>query len=196
MTNPQERAWRGLFGDAYTDRNVTVPDTRRDAFARIVKGLDIDSLLEVGCNRGHNLLTLGGLLKCRTVGIDLNEHALGIAASDGCDVVRASGAAIPFLPRSFDLILTCGVLIHVALEELAKVMKEIETATSRYVLCIEYYAPVETVVPYRGLRDALFKRDFGAHFRESCPRLSERDAGFLDAHEGFDRCNWWLFEAI
>src|ERR1700690_2785240 len=52
----QLETWEGEFGVAYTDRNVVDPTARIEAFRTMVDGLDIARLLEVGCNRGHNLV--------------------------------------------------------------------------------------------------------------------------------------------
>ena len=50
--------WKGEFGKAYTDRNVIDWHTRFPAFQQMLDGLPIKRVLEVGCNRGHNLAAL------------------------------------------------------------------------------------------------------------------------------------------
>ncbi len=53
-------------------------------------------------------------------------------------------------PDCAQMVITSGVLIHIPPSELDAVMRAIVAATSRYVLCIEYDAPVEQMVEYRG----------------------------------------------
>jgi len=55
MTDNQLQAWKGDFGKAYTDRNVIDWQRRAPAFQKMFEGLALDRVLEVGCNRGHNL---------------------------------------------------------------------------------------------------------------------------------------------
>ena len=54
----QLNAWKSEFGDAYTDRNLGEPERRITAFTKMLEGLDIQKILEVGCNRGNNLVAL------------------------------------------------------------------------------------------------------------------------------------------
>jgi hypothetical protein len=45
----QLEAWKGKFGDAYTDRNQIDWHVRLPAFQKMVEGLSIQRVLEVGC---------------------------------------------------------------------------------------------------------------------------------------------------
>jgi len=63
----QLEVWEGEFGKAYTDRNVIDWRTRLPAFQQMLGGLPIKRVLEVGCNRGHNLVCLAELLGGRAM---------------------------------------------------------------------------------------------------------------------------------
>ncbi len=65
----------------------------------------------------------------------------------------------------------------------------------RYVLCGEYHAEELEEVPYRGERDALFKRDWGALYQRLFPelRLLHRRFESRDS-SGWDDVTFWLFE--
>ena len=52
----QVKVWEGEFGVAYTDRNTIDYRTRLPAFRSILSELSIKQVLEVGCDRGHNLV--------------------------------------------------------------------------------------------------------------------------------------------
>ena len=55
-------AWSGEFGKQYTERNQISWEARKPHFEGIVKGLSLGSVLEVGCNRGHNLVALQSIV--------------------------------------------------------------------------------------------------------------------------------------
>lgn len=194
----QLSAWQGEFGTAYTERNV--PDWRRrlGAFREMLAGLELSSVLEVGCNRGHNLVTLSELLgdEVDLVGVEPNRHALAIArtASPKIATLRGDVFDLPFKDGRFDLVFTAGVLIHVALGDLPRALREICRVSRRHVLAIEYFAEEETVIPYRGHDDLLWKRDFLAHYRRECPDLRPVRQGYWGPEAGFDRTHWWLLE--
>ena len=194
----QLNTWQGEFGDAYTDRNVVDPKVREPAFRTMVEGLDLDRVLEIGCNRGHNLVALNSILgeSSEVVGLEPNPKARAMARSAGADVGVMSGTAydIPFKDGSFDLAFTCTVLIHVPLAELPVAMREIARVSRRYILCIEYFATEETPIPYRGHDDLLWKRDFLSHYQKNVPGVKVIRSGYWDAKDGFDRSHWWLLE--
>jgi len=193
----QLEIWEGEFGTAYTDRNLVDWRVRLPAFRQMLEGLSVRSLLEVGCNRGHNLLALSNLLPDgEIVGLEPNRHALQIARASGSGFSALWGHAldIPFRDGTFDLVLTAGVLIHIPLDDLPAALKEICRVSRRYVLAVEYYAVEETLIPYRGHDDLLWKRDFLRHFQVVCPGLTLLRHGHWGAEDGFDRTHWWLME--
>jgi pseudaminic acid biosynthesis-associated methylase len=190
--------WRGPFGRAYTDRNQLAPEIVAAAFAEIADGLHLERVLEVGCNRGHNLVAWANLLGDggEVVGIEPNEYALRLArsADPRIAVMRGDAYALPFRDGWFDLAFTAGVLIHVSPDRLPQALDEIHRVSSRFVLAIEYFAGEETAIEYRGHERLLWKRDFGACYRDRFEDLSLIRSGFLGADRGFDRSHWWLFE--
>ena len=190
--------WQGEFGQAYTDRNVIDWQTRRPAFQQILEGIEISQALEVGCNRGHNLIALADLFGdgCDVVGIEPNRHALELVRASSVKVGALPGNVfdLPFKDQSFDLVFTAGVLIHIALDDLAAALSEIHRVSRRYILAIEYFAEEETVINYRGYDDALWKRDFLKHYQSHFPGLSLLRHGYWESEHGFDRTHWWLLE--
>jgi pseudaminic acid biosynthesis-associated methylase len=192
-----ERLWAGEFGDAYTERNADVARGRGDFWHRLLHGRDVGSALEVGCNVGANLRWIAEWVDpARVFGVDVNETALAQLrmAQPRVNSVAASARSLPFRDRWFDLVFTTGVLIHMAPGTLASVMGEVVRCSNRFVLCAEYFSERPTTVPYRGQTQALFKRDFGALYRELFPELQEVDGGFLGRDKGWDDLTWWLFE--
>jgi pseudaminic acid biosynthesis-associated methylase len=193
----QLEVWEGEFGAAYTDRNVVDWRVRLPAFRQMLDGLPIRSVLEVGCNRGHNLVTLSELMpEAEIVGLEPNRYALRTARAAGAGFSALQGHAldIPFKDGMFDLAFTAGVLIHIPLPDLGAAMREICRVSRCYVLAVEYYAEGETLVPYRGHDDLLWKRDFLRHYQAACPELAFIRSGQWGADAGFDRTHWWLLE--
>jgi hypothetical protein len=46
----QLKIWKSQFGVEYTDRNIVNPETRVHAFEKMIGDLEINRILEVGCN--------------------------------------------------------------------------------------------------------------------------------------------------
>lgn len=194
----QLQQWRGEFGVAYTDRNETDWRTRTKAFHRMLQDLEIRSVLEVGCNRGHNLVALRQILGgVALAAVEPNPHALRVdrsATSAVAEVCAATVFELPFVDRRFDLVFTAGVLIHIAPPDLPAAIAEIYRVSRHYILAVEYYASEESVIAYRGKKDLLWKRDFLRHYLTQFPQLALRRNGFWAPEDGFDNCHWWLLE--
>jgi pseudaminic acid biosynthesis-associated methylase len=194
----QIHSWQGELGSSYTERNVIDPDLRIPAFREMLAGLSgLNRILEVGCNRGHNLIALRTILGESTelVGIEPNLDALKLARESGrFEVLRGDTRDLLFRSGAFDLVFTAGVLIHIPQSTLAASMAEIARVSARYVLAIEYFAADETEVPYRGGQDLLWKRDFLACYQAAVPHLTLVRSGYWGKEDGFDRCHWWLLQ--
>jgi len=199
--NPAEEAarvegiWSGDFGNEYVGRNPVNPALRQEFWRGVTTRFPARSILEVGCNLGANLRPLSAVTSgVSLAGIDINSTALAHlhASAPAVKLSRASARALPFGDRSFDLVFTCGVLIHQPPEVLPLAMAEIVRCSRRYVLCAEYYAPHETEVPYRGQTRALFKADFGAIYAS---RFALR---IVDTERligpGWDDVMYWMLE--
>ena len=191
-----EQLWSGEFGDEYVDRNLSAYEARAPFWEALLAEFACDSALEVGSNVGGNLQwvarRVGGQ---RVVGVDVNRKALALLRErvPGVQALYGSARELPVPDRSVDLVFTMGVLIHQPEESLPAVMSEMVRASSRYVLCGEYFDEVTTEVHYRGHEGALFRRDYGGLFAAQFPELSLVRRGFLSRDEGWDDITWWLF---
>jgi pseudaminic acid biosynthesis-associated methylase len=193
----QLNTWRGEFGTAYTDRNLAGWRALAPAFERMVGGLGIVRALEIGCNRGHNLVALAeGVGIPEVVGVEPNPHALALARAASPRVAALPGMAedLPFKDGWFDLAFTCGVLIHIPPASLDTALFEILRVSRRYVLAIEYFADAETSTQYRGHGELLWKRNFLEEYRRRMPGLRVVRDGYWSESDGFDRTHWWLLE--
>jgi len=189
----QLEVWSGDFGKQYTDRNQVDWRSRAPFLRTIVEGLKLVDVLEVGCNRGHNLTALRDILgeRANLIGIEPCSHARTAAIAAGVDARDADAFALPFPDGSFDLVFTAGVLIHVALEDLPRAMREIHRCSRHYILAVEYFSEDETPISYRGHEGLLWKRDFLRHYQQLFPDLSLVRQGHF---EEWDRTTWWLLQ--
>ena len=72
-----EALWQGNFGDEYTARNAAAAEGRLPFWDELLACIEVQRVLEVGCNLGANLRWLAGLLPPHQVyGIDINNTAL------------------------------------------------------------------------------------------------------------------------
>ena len=192
----------GEFGDAYVERCPPRPETvaeRVIGFGRMLEKTEgVTSVLEVGANVGINVLALRQLIPGVSVGaVEPNAKACEHLSTVGATVYTADAYDVPVEDESFDLALTCGVLIHVPPDRLGDAMIEVARASRRYILSIEYFAPEPVEILYRGHPGMLWKRDFGKAWLQEMPHLRCIDYGFLWTGEflhGWDNPNWWLFE--
>lgn len=178
----QEDFWAGGFGDEYTDRNVGAQliASKTVLFARILTRTEgVGSVLELGANVGLNLTAIRQLLPdAELAAVEINAKAAeALRRVDGVEVHRAS--LLDFAPtREFDLVFTCGVLIHIAPDRLNEVYDLMVAASRRYILLAEYYDPQPVSLTYRGHEDRLFKRDFAGEMMERY-HLRLIDYGFI-----------------
>jgi pseudaminic acid biosynthesis-associated methylase len=186
--------WQGQFGDEYTDRNVVDSQKRVPAFREMFRDLDLGYVIEIGCNRGHNLQAVRTVLPDAIItGIEPNQKALHEAKKVG-HAMYGKGDNLPFGNGTYDLAFTAGVLIHIPPAELDDVLTEVMRVTRRYILAIEYAADEDTAITYRGNEGLLWKRDFYGHYKRLNPQITLVRSGYWKAEDGFDDCTWWLME--
>jgi pseudaminic acid biosynthesis-associated methylase len=190
------KTWQSTFGVDYTNRNVIDPEIRVNAFRQMVGDLDVSKILEVGSNVGHNLVSLSKIKDYQLVGLEPSKYAVmqGRSSTNLISILEGNIFDIPFKNGYFDLVFSCGVLIHISIEDLSKAMDEMYRVSNKYLLIVEYFDEKETVIPYHGQKNLLWKRDFKKHFEERFPKMKLLKTGYWDKADGFDRTHWWLFE--
>jgi spore coat polysaccharide biosynthesis protein SpsF len=198
----QETFWAGEFGANYIARNTgdKLLASNLAFFAKALAAANNPaSCIEFGANVGMNLRALKLLYP------DQEQHAIEInteAAAGLRQVIPVEhihqASVLDFLPaRTWDLVLIKGLLIHIAPDWLGRVYDALHKACGRYVLLCEYYSPKPEMIPYRGHKNRLFKRDF-------CGELLDRHSDFKLLDYGFayhrdpdfpqDDINWFVVE--
>lgn len=181
MSNTEE-FWQGEFGNDYTERNANILPAQISFFSKVLKNKQINSVLELGANIGINLDALKLLYPhLDGTGVEINKEA--------CDKIypefRAVNSSIlrfgydEAAGRTYDLVLTKGVLIHTPPDELNDVYEIMSNFSHKYILIAEYYNPTPVEVKYHGFTGKLWKRDFAKEFLQTCPDFELDDYGFV-----------------
>lgn len=202
FNTPQEEFWAGEFGDSYISRNESenLLASNIALFADIFSSLDKVplSVLELGANIGMNIKAIQKLSPgAQFTGIEINRQACEILSETGCEVIESSIVDAD-ISKTFDLVFTKGVMIHLMQDQLLPTYKKMYEWSNRFILIAEYYNPTPVTIPYRGNNDRLFKRDFAGEFMDLFPDIVLRDYGFA-YHRGTypqDDINWFLLEKI
>lgn len=184
--------WRGYFGNEYGRRNKPDWRERVPLLTNILERTGATSFLDVGTNAGFNLHALRSISEEYIMsGIDVNRQALDLAQAAGFDVEegRADQVVEVFGEGAAEMVITSGVLIHIAPEDLAAAMTAIRDASSHYVLAIEYDSDREREINYRGNAGKLWARPFGKLYEALGMSLVETGVA-----QGYDSCNYWLME--
>ncbi|MBL0218116.1 MAG: methyltransferase domain-containing protein [Myxococcales bacterium] len=196
MQTSQLNLWRSEFGRDYTDRNDREKPERVTSWQRLLDGIVPTRALEIGCNVGWNLEYLRRLGVSELYGIEPQLYAVERARWRGPQfgVVQGTAFDLPFKDGWFDLAFTSGVLIHISPETVGAALDEIYRVSRRWIVAIEYDAPAETEINYRGHEGALWKRDHGGMWMARHPDLRLVRRLELSEAEGYDDCTAHLFE--
>ena len=200
----QENFWAGDFGSEYIGRNdsaaLIASNTR--LFAEILSNTNgIHSVLELGANIGMNLQALRTLLPgAKLSAVEINKDAANRLRTSAVADEIFEESLLTFAPkRTYDLVFTKGVLIHIAPEALPSAYAQLYSASQRFLLVVEYYNPSPVAIPYRGHADRLFKRDFAGDLLDKYPDLQLRKYGFAyhrDPNFPADDLSWFLMEKV
>ncbi|HEY9759817.1 MAG TPA: pseudaminic acid biosynthesis-associated methylase [Oculatellaceae cyanobacterium] len=195
----QELFWEGTFGEEYSARNRIAAANRAAFFAHVLsKTYGVLSVCEFGANIGTNLQAIRSLSEnFLLTGVELNAKAFEELKS----IKSVDAICLPiqdFQPnKTFDLVFTCGVLIHLNPDDLPIAYRKMYDTSARYVLINEYFNPTPVELTYRGHSGRLFKRDFALEFKtlfENKVRLIEYGFLWQADNPAWDNTTWFLFE--
>lgn len=190
--------WSGNFGIRYTIRNKIIPEKLVPFYKKALKDLEVEKILEVGCNRGHNLKAISYCGQYDLYGIDINPYSI-LIAREMKEINFANGNIFDILYKDnyFDLVMTVGVLIHIDPHDLKNAIKELLRVSSKYYLMMEYNYEFEEFekIEYRdsvGLWRGNFKQLVLDNFDVEI--ILEGETG---KEEGFgDKRNYILFKQL
>lgn len=115
----------------------------------LVKDLDFQKVLEIGCGEGVFMYHLKDYLQGKEVnGIDIDPQELETAKKNVsfAKLQAASGEQLPFPDKSFDLVFCCEVLEHV--EDPEKVLREMKRVAAKYCIVSVPNEPVWRILNF------------------------------------------------
>jgi len=200
----QGKLWAGEFGNEYVKRSGATPERIRErlwiwtAVLRSVQHVLPKSALEIGPNVGLNLIALAQLMDIDLHAIEPNDTARAALAAAGVvppgQLHAGYGDNLPLPDNAVEMAFTSGVMIHIAPENLLQTYREMHRVSSKYLVTIEYFSDQPETISYRGHERQLFRRDFGAVWREHFSDVELVDYGFFwKGVSTSDSTNWWLF---
>jgi ubiquinone/menaquinone biosynthesis C-methylase UbiE len=144
MTDPakyREEFWRDIK-DSFVVDNINMGPKRKKLIAKIVKENNIKSVLELGCCSGGNLKAIREVNPdIKIVGFDINEKAIAYAKEvekiDAEFVVGSIYDLSKFEDKSFDLVFTCAVLVHIPSEKIEDIIKNMKRMSRKFIFNIE-----------------------------------------------------------
>lgn len=213
----QEKLWAGAFGDNYTARN-TGPELLASNVEFLRRALketgwlskyrgdlrsyycdgDVPNVVEFGANRGNVIRALMdiGFPSWNMTAVEINTSAADELREIPDLIVHNNTMFEDKHIGTFNLVISRGLLIHIPPEHLNDAYDVLVCSLKRfgYLLVGEYFAPEETEVKYRGLDEALWRRNYGKELIER-HGLELVDYGFvadIDPVCPQDNINWWL----
>lgn len=196
----QEIFWAGDFGLEYTERNNNdlIPNNV-NLFKKILNNISINSLFEIGCNRGLNLEAINLINnKILLNGLEINKNAYELLNNSKLCKKLYNLSIFDFNEKEkYDLVFTKGVLIHINPEKLDEVYKKMYELSNNYILIAEYYSRDLREINYRGNDNKLFKRDFCGDIMKKYTDLKLIDYGFVyykDPLYPLDDISWFLLQ--
>lgn len=202
MSTQQEILWAGEFGHDYIGRNRgAMIEARAIAFmARaLAKAHGIGSAIEFGASLGQNLDALALLIpNLVQAAVEVNREACAaLRWTESRKLWNESVSSVDLHGEQWDLAFTKGLLIHIPPEELPAVYDRLHGATRRWLMVAEYHNPTPCSVSYRGMENALWKRDFAGELLDAYSDLHLVDYGFVWRRDPFspeDDVTWALME--
>ena len=197
----KEAFWAGEFGDNYISRNEgkQLIASNTALFASVLDKTEyVSSLIEFGSNIGMNLMAIKNLQPDISLSaIEINQNAIKQLEKIGLVEIFPQSILDFSPPKSWDLVLIKGVLIHIEPARLPKVYDLLYQSSSRYICIAEYYNPTPVEAMYREHKGKLFKRDFAGECLDRFGDLRLVDYGFIyhrDNNFPQDDITWFLLE--
>jgi len=187
MSTEQVRRWQGDFGKDYTDRNPQSVEAldelyeksfgvrRSELNQQFLGDLDRDiAILEVGSNVGAQLMALQQMGFSNLTGVEIQHYAIERARTflQNTTFLQANVFNLPFPNKSFDLVYTSGVLIHICPTDIRRALSEIHRCSRRFIWGWEYFADNYTEIPYHGRDAMMWKTNFAKLYTDRFQDLS------------------------
>jgi ubiquinone/menaquinone biosynthesis C-methylase UbiE len=165
--------WSGPWGTKYAEQFTLEPEAldehwqktwgqrRSEIMNAMLRYIPREmSVLEVGCGTGNQLTMLRKMGFTDLTGIDINVFAVNKAKDRGFEASCGTMLELPFPDRSFDLVMTCGVISHMEPDRLPRAISEINRVAREYIFGTEY-------VTNTGHGDFMWANDYRQRFLDA-----------------------------
>jgi ubiquinone/menaquinone biosynthesis C-methylase UbiE len=165
----QEDYWKGrgqvyreeFFDSGYVDREIFF----QDQFIKILKDLEFDSILELGCGFGWNLNRIKKELNVNISGIDFSNTQLDNAKiflenDSKIDLKQGNIAKLPYKDNSIDILFSFGVFMNLHKDLVNEAIDEAIRVSKRHIIHVE---PVNEFYTKKLLENRIFKTNIISH---------------------------------
>lgn len=114
-----------------------------------LKTMSFDSLLEVGCSAGPNLLKIKKAFpNAELHGVDINAESIAVAKKKVKGVMFSVGLIdkLPYEKKKFDVVLADAVLMYTRPEDIKKTLRELNSVTRNAMIIVDRYSPHDAIV--------------------------------------------------
>lgn len=147
----------------YASRTLPPNSTYRAEWAKFILKLNPKKILEVGSNKGQNLLAIHRLAPhIRLYGCDIAP----LQVSSSIKFQIASAYNLPYKNNFVDLLVTHGLLMHLPPESVGKAVSELVRVSSKYIV-IREDVEIEDNGSYRGEPNAIFIHNYPSLFENN-----------------------------
>lgn len=199
----QKEFWLSNFANSYMSRNSNIDYvnnnykektgfTEEEIFMEFFSDFDRDmSILEVGCNVGVKISMLQKMGFTNLTGVELNKNAYEIAKKKFPDIEFINSDIEQFeTGKKYDLVYTCGVLIHLNPAIISNVVKKIFSLSNMYIFGFESYSEILQEVRYRENLHVQWKQDFMGAYMKNFPELNiikQKKITYLNNEKAFTK---------
>lgn len=213
MTNQLDK-WKGQFGDEYAERNAITPElieARTNFWYTLFNSIGTvpEGILEVGAGNGQNIIAITHAINMMTgthnknyktaiFGTEPNEQARSNLETNcpWLNISKKDVFTMDYESSSIELVFTSGVLIHIHPNDLDKAISNIYRISSRWIICMEYFAPSCEEIKYRDNQEMMWRNDFGGVYLDKF-KLRVAAYGFAwKRMTRLDNLTWTLFEKV
>jgi len=166
--------------------------TEEEVFIEFFSDLDKDlKILEVGCNVGVKISMLQKMGFTNLTGLELNKNAYEIAKKNYPDIEFINSDIEEYeTDKKYDLVYTCGVLIHLNPAIISNVVKKIFSLSKIYIFGFESYSEKLQEVRYRENLHVQWKQDFLGVYMKNFPELEilkQKKITYLNDEKAFTK---------
>ena len=129
-------------------------------------------------------------------GVEINKTAIELAMKNSNFHIYNQSIIEPIKStKSYDLVFSKTVLIHISPDHLQSVYKNLVRLSNRYIMVAEYYNSNPVSIEYRGHNEKLFKRDFAGELIENFDlKLIDYEFVYHRDNHPQDDITWFLME--